>query len=67
MKIHSKSNKMINVKRMRTSLKSVSDSLCTMMRCGITRKPLNVITLGHTKSDNINRLFYLVVFNKWNA
>jgi hypothetical protein len=34
-------------------------------------KPLNVITLGQTKSDNINRMititgyFYLVSFSKW--
>jgi hypothetical protein len=36
-------------------------------------KPLNVITSGKSKSDNINRMititdyFYLVVFNKWDA
>ncbi len=34
-------------------------------------KPLNVISLGQTKSDNINRMisvtdcFYIVSFSKW--
>ncbi len=37
----------------------------------LQQKPLNVITLGHTESDNINRMitltgnFYLAVYNKW--
>ena len=35
--------------------------------------PLNVMTLGKTKSDNINQMitiigdFYLVIFSKWNV
>ncbi len=38
----------------------------------VQRKPLNVITLGRTKSDNINRMitisgcFYIRSFSKWN-
>jgi hypothetical protein len=37
----------------------------------LQQKPLNVITLDQTKSDNINRMititgcFYLVSFSKW--
>ena len=37
----------------------------------IQQKPLNVITLGHYKSDNINQMItitdgvYLVIFSKW--
>jgi hypothetical protein len=36
-----------------------------------SKKPLNLITLGQTKSDNINRMitltgcFYLVSISKW--
>ncbi len=39
----------------------------------LQQKPLNVITLGQTKSDNINRMititgcFYLVSFTKWDC
>ena len=36
-------------------------------------KPLNVITLGQTKTDKINRMmtitdvFYLVIYSKWDV
>ncbi len=39
----------------------------------VQQKPLNVITLGQSESDNINRMvtitdcFYLVLFNKWDT
>ena len=52
----------------KTSFKTGFDNVIEVVL--IQKKPLNEITLGHTKSDNIIRIititddFYLVFFNK---